>query len=689
MELREFAEHVLYGTSFEEKLILPIHLTDTQPGSSAQPPPQPVRPEGFGFNTGDRDKTFPSPADLGEGANRAIALIHFANHEMLAAELMALMILKFPEADRQFRMGLAATLKEEIIHTRLYLNRLEALGWGRETKGVSDYFWRAVSGVESPIDYITRLSLTFEQANLDFTRYYETRFREVGDPITARILQKIGRDEINHVAFGLKWFRKWKPEDTDDWQYFQSRLVFPLSPARAKGLDFNAEARVEAGLNEVFIENLRLFSQSKGRCPNVYWFNPGGELKPGQKKDAIQWTRLQENLSILSVCLAGRDDLVILSKPISTRHQHYLQECGMELPAQVVWDHGKLGSNQPLLEHKLERFIPWSSGDDSLIVYEQLKSRCQGRIQPLKPLPLRLFKKSEYLNSVIDYIRAFEDLPWLATPADFGSIETTLPGVIKSVKSLREAGYERILFKAPFGASGRGQLRLFEDRMNRGQETWIRRILEEQSELIVQPWLERVMDFSLQIKFKPGQVTCQGYTHLINHAGGQFRAVECYPDFRHRLPPALRRLLVGTSIHPHEIAAWYGDFIQALSTPLKGHGYEGPAGIDGFLFRTAQGQLKLFPCSEINPRHTFGTLMVALMNKIKPGLIGKIELHVMAEKPESNREAIQQLVELSLLNKPKIHRTPARQVIGPGFITLNEMEPDTRFVASLEIRDSK
>ena len=75
---------------------------------------------------------------------------------------------------------------------------------------MSGYFWRAVSGMASPMDYVAGLSLTFEQANLDFARHFSMCFAEVGDADSAKLLQKIYRDEIGHVAYGLKWFRRWK-----------------------------------------------------------------------------------------------------------------------------------------------------------------------------------------------------------------------------------------------------------------------------------------------------------------------------------------------------------------------------------------------------------------------------------------------------------------------------------------------
>ena len=54
-------------------------------------------------------------------------LLHFfANHELLATELMALVLLKFPDAPAAFRKGVLETLKDEQEHTRLYIERMKA-----------------------------------------------------------------------------------------------------------------------------------------------------------------------------------------------------------------------------------------------------------------------------------------------------------------------------------------------------------------------------------------------------------------------------------------------------------------------------------------------------------------------------------------------------------------------------------
>ncbi|MEO1998864.1 MAG: hypothetical protein ABGZ17_26760 [Planctomycetaceae bacterium] len=59
---------------------------------------------------------------------------------------------------------------------------------------VNDFFWRALSRVDSPMAFTAGMSLTFEQANLDHARYYQAAFARVGDARTAT-LSRQGRSE--------------------------------------------------------------------------------------------------------------------------------------------------------------------------------------------------------------------------------------------------------------------------------------------------------------------------------------------------------------------------------------------------------------------------------------------------------------------------------------------------------------
>ena len=213
MELRDFAEQVLYGKSLEEKLLLsPKFVTDAAPAQAFIMPDGPGRPSELRISERGVKADFPGTNRLDEDHERGKMLHFLANHELLATELMALVLLKFPNAPKEFRMGVYATLKEEQAHTLMYMRRMRECGVEFGELPVNDYFWRAVAPMEQPMDFVSRLSLVFEQANLDYSVHYARLFRQVGDGGTAAVLEKIYEDEIEHVGHGLKWFRKWKDQ---------------------------------------------------------------------------------------------------------------------------------------------------------------------------------------------------------------------------------------------------------------------------------------------------------------------------------------------------------------------------------------------------------------------------------------------------------------------------------------------
>ena len=129
MELREFAEQVLFATTLGEKLRCPDKITDERPGSAFAAPAAPGRPQELQFKvTGEARDSFPGTKNLERESERGRLLHFFANHELLATELMALVLLRFPDAPTAFRKGVLQTLKDEQEHTRLYLGRMNECG---------------------------------------------------------------------------------------------------------------------------------------------------------------------------------------------------------------------------------------------------------------------------------------------------------------------------------------------------------------------------------------------------------------------------------------------------------------------------------------------------------------------------------------------------------------------------------
>lgn len=175
MTLETFARTILFGTTLDEKFVVAdLKIEDSPPQTTITIPAFPGRPPELGLQSPQEKSRaeFPSLDRLSDPKTRGEVLHFFANHELLAMELMALALLKFPDAPPSFRLGLARTIQEEQTHLRLYIDRMRELGVQFGDLPVSDYFWKSMSPMRSPLEFITQMSLTFEQANLDFSLFY-------------------------------------------------------------------------------------------------------------------------------------------------------------------------------------------------------------------------------------------------------------------------------------------------------------------------------------------------------------------------------------------------------------------------------------------------------------------------------------------------------------------------------------
>lgn len=259
LELHDFAFQILHTTTIEGKLQsirdVDFSLINFQyPG--AKIPTQPGRPTHLRFS--DVQVKFPRRQSLTDKKMRGRALHFFANHELLAIEMLAAAIVAFPchnERDLNFKKTCLATLADEQKHFQLYLKRMNQLGVEFGDYPLNDFFWDKMVNTQSPAQFTSLLSLTFESANLDFSLYYCNLFEELGDTETAEIMRIVHRDEINHVKAGVYWMNRWR-EDQSLWDYYIKNLPDLITPARARAMVFDRRARELSGMDDDFIEKL-------------------------------------------------------------------------------------------------------------------------------------------------------------------------------------------------------------------------------------------------------------------------------------------------------------------------------------------------------------------------------------------------------------------------------------------------
>ncbi len=260
MEIRQWALRIFQADNLEEKLLEPEGglkaLTDEQPGAPV-PWNRPARPRHLQVAARRARKKFPHPQSLHQPEMRVRCLHAFANHELMALEMMAWALLAFPQAERTFRKGLAKILLDEQGHFRLYVERLHRLNVNFGDLPINDHFWRVGPDLSSPLDWVCAMHLTFEQSNLDHAPFYGRLFRQADDLDSAQLMQTIFEDEIQHVRFGSRWLKHYQPADSSAFETFL-RHCAPGNPAdRARGIEFQEQARRQAGLDEDFIRSLR------------------------------------------------------------------------------------------------------------------------------------------------------------------------------------------------------------------------------------------------------------------------------------------------------------------------------------------------------------------------------------------------------------------------------------------------
>ena len=636
MELREFAEQVLFATSLAEKLRAPDVITDEHPGPALVNPAAPNRPANLIFKPHAAGKSeFPGLHRLEQESERGKLLHFFGNHELLATELMALVLLKFPDAPAAFRQGVLKTLRDEQEHTRLYMDRMAACGVQLGDFPVSGYFWRCVAPMAHPIDYVAGLCLTFEQANLDFAGHYGRNFAAVGDAGSAQLLEKIYRDEIGHVAYGLKWFRRWKNPDESDWDAFCRTLKFPLSPQRAKGFSLNIAGRQAAGLDENFISRLNVYSQSKGRTPSVFVFNPfaEGRLAEGKTFNPTRpQAQLARDLENLPQFLCRQDDLLLVKQKPSVEFLSTIKQAGFPLPEFV-----EMKAAGDLPGRKLGRLRPWAWGPDS---FELLKPFYASVTGEQRANEKRFNSKIAQLYSKAwsaDFLRKFVSgksahrpsaiaTDWLCAECEIGVAVNSIHEALAAIANIRTCGHHKIIVKEAFGVAGSNALRLFEPDLLPTHRRWLEKAFACQRELVVEPWLERELDFSIQLEMTAAGLKLCGYTGLLNDARGQFVANFAESHHHQRIPAKVISRLAAPANISHQLLEFYGEIFAAREAELRRADFTGPIGIDAFIYRDAGGAVKLKPIVEINPRYTMGRVLVELMRQTVQNSFGTFRL---------------------------------------------------------------
>jgi uncharacterized ferritin-like protein (DUF455 family) len=187
-----------------------------------------------------------------------IAMLHALAHiEFVAIDLAFDLVGRFgggfPTAfvDDWLRVG-----AEESLHFAILDRRLRALGSSYGKLPAHDGLWQAAEATAG--DALARLAvvpMVLEARGLDVTPATIVRFEASGDTASARLLDRIMRDEIRHVRVGVRWFEHACAAERFDPPSHWKLLVTQHFNGMIKP-PFNDSARAAAGLTKDFYLSL-------------------------------------------------------------------------------------------------------------------------------------------------------------------------------------------------------------------------------------------------------------------------------------------------------------------------------------------------------------------------------------------------------------------------------------------------
>lgn len=210
------------------------------------PPQRPARPE--------RPQLL-SPGEMprrrkGGEAGRAAFVHAIAHIELNAIDLAWDIIARFTDEDMPaaFYNDWIGVALDEANHFAMLEDRLGEMGYAYGDLPAHDGLWEAAERTSD--DLLARLALVpmvLEARGLDTTPKAVRDLEAAGDHETARILAKIGQEEVPHVAAGVRWFeflcaRRDIPPVSTFQGLVQQRFAGTIKPP------FNQELREAAGM---------------------------------------------------------------------------------------------------------------------------------------------------------------------------------------------------------------------------------------------------------------------------------------------------------------------------------------------------------------------------------------------------------------------------------------------------------
>jgi hypothetical protein len=481
------------------------------------------------------------------------------------------------------------------------------------------------------------MSMTFEQANLDFALEYAKIFKnEMDDPKTAELLQVVHDDEVKHVGHGLKWFHEWNEDaivKEGEWGAYLKQLPYPLNARRAKGSVFFSEAsRKLAGFSDDYIQSVKIAGGSRGRVPDYYLFNPECEIESGLPDLPKVLREKIEDLAPVMLWLAHGEDVVELPRRPGIEFQKQMFEYRGELPEIVT--EAEVKNGLPSAYEVVESVKPWGWGRRAWAHLQDWKS--QVRKHPTfdsKIVSETFFSKAHWKQWIQKNVEGAVEGMVIHSLSEFEN------WITQNSESIKE-----FIFKLDHSTSGRGHV-VFKPSVI-DQE--LKKLLaKKELKGVIEPYYSKVADFSIQYEIQslPEGLKIKRFEPRFFFVDDQLQYLGAWLG---PIPQTHELFHAWQAIEKNreQISLVHEKILQELITS----GYVGPVGIDALVARE-NGEnipLKVVPVIEVNVRYTMGRVAHALEAALRKKGITTPASMIFHSKQELKKLGIESFQSLSI-----------------------------------------
>lgn len=338
--------------------------------------------------------------------------------------------------------------------------------------------------------------------------------------------------------------------------------------------------------------------------PNIFYFNPTCEMAIANGTVSWQPNRMlrqfEEDLELIVAFLASKEDIVLLRKLPSKGHRKKLEDFGIELPTMLQIDEALADS--AFAQKPLNQITPWGWSPALVNQMKTILPNCADQ----HPLSVST-QWDDSSKNLFSRTTASDILQKIISNNDSEIVsKTVIPRVCTSEKELIENHQElqKSIIKAPWSSSGRGIQIVDREEIHPSILNWCRGMLKEQGYLMIEPLLNKQLDFAFQFEIKKHRVDYLGTSWFTTNEKkaytGNYLQKELAP-----IPKEAQQLLYENEEH------LVASLIKELEKAYLGK-YQGMAGVDAMFVLDNVGNNRIHPCVEINLRYNMGNVAMAL-----------------------------------------------------------------------------